>query len=140
MITCCNGTYTFGTTTGSAGSWDTAPVTKDYPYAEGIGSGIDIAPGQNAVGQHAPLGNLFWNVLPASPTFEVEYQVLQNGQIIADYTGSNKKTVTDDTPITMGNKYVYMFKLNDTPDPFKEIKFTKTITEYVVGGTVEKPI
>ena len=106
-------------------------TTKTYDY--GLpSSGVTF----NQTGSNAS-GNTTFNVLPVTDgniTFEVEYKVLKNGNVISDFTGTNKKTVTVTNPnLTPGKKYVYNFLLTRGTD--ETITFSTTVSAWETGDT-----
>ena len=132
MTTPAKGTYTFDNASQGTGTWSIDNnTTKTYDY--GLpSSGVTF----NQTGNNAS-GNTTFNVLPVTDgniTFEVEYKVLKNGNVISDFTGTNKKTVTVSAPnLTPGKKYVYNFLLTRGTD--ETITFTTTVTAWETGDT-----
>ena len=66
-------------------------------------------------------------------TFEIEYQVIQNGRVIADFTGEDKKVCEVKAPnLEMGKKYNYNFKL-PVDASSTVITFTTTVYSWQNG-------
>ena len=132
MTTPAKGTYTFDNASQGTGTWNIDNnTTKTYDY--GLpSSGVTF----NQTGSNAS-GNTTFNVLPVTNgniTFEVEYKVLKNGNVISDFTGTNKKTVTVTNPnLTPGKKYVYNFLLTRGTD--ETITFSTTVSAWETGDT-----
>lgn len=127
----CNGTYSFATATGGAGSWEISnTATKVYSYASALPKTFE----QNSF---ATSGKVYWNILPVKTgtiSFKVAYQVFQNGKMIADYTGSKAKTCELSNPnLNSGCIYNYNFKL--TRGTNEEITFSTSITAWDGGHT-----
>lgn len=121
-----NGVYHFGTVTGTAGSWIiTNSSMSEYSYNTALPVSFD----QNA---STKISNQYWNILPVNDgtiVFRIEYVVIQNGQIVSDFTGSKYKECIVTTPkLAMGKKYCYNFILTHSSD--NEIKFTSTIADW----------
>ena len=127
MTTPAKGTYTFANASEGTGTWSIDNnTTKTYDFGLPA-SGVTF----NQTGSNAS-GNTTFNVLPVTDgniTFEVEYKVLKNGNVISDFTGDNKKTVTVNAPnLTPGKKYVYNFLLTRGTD--ETITFSTTVSEW----------
>lgn len=126
MNAACNGKYSFDKATGGAGSWDIdGSSSKTYSYEDALPLSFvqssDVAP-----------KGVYWNILPNGGKgleFDIEYQVLQNGKVIADFTGVNSKHVAvKNTAIVSGKKYVFNFILPiGTSDM---ITFTSNMTDW----------
>lgn len=109
MTTACDGKYSFDKATGGSGSWDVdGSSSKTYSYEDALP--LSFAQSSDV----APKG-VYWNILPNGDkglSFNIEYQVLQNGKVIADFTGENSKHVAvKNTAIVSGKKYVFNFIL-----------------------------
>ena len=123
------GTYSFADATGGKGSWVIDNTkTKEYSY----GDALPISISQD--GKANP-SSVYWNILPVNDgniNFSVEYQVYQNGQMIADFTGTRAKKCTVKTPnLSMGKKYIYNFLLSrGTDDDEDVITFTLTMADW----------
>ena len=80
--------------------------------------------------------NVYWNILPVKDgtmKFEIQYQVIQNGRVIADFTGENKKVCEVKSPkLDMGKKYNYNFLLPIDAQS-TVITFTTTVLNWMNG-------
>lgn len=126
MVAPSRGVYNFGVTTGSEGSWNiTNTSTSEYSYNTALPVSFDQK-------SSAKITNQYWNILPVNEgaiVFRVEYVVMQNGQIVSDFTGANYKECKVTNPsLKMGKKYCYNFMLTHSSD--NEIKFTSTIADW----------
>ena len=131
MTAPCNGTYSFATTTGGAGSWEISnSASKAYSYASAMPKSFDQS-------GSATSGKVYWNILPVKTgtiSFKVAYQVFQNGKMSADYTGSKAKTCELVNPnLNSGCIYTYNFKL--TRGSNDEITFTMSMSGWDGGHT-----
>ena len=135
-----SGTYSFGNVTGGSGAWRiTDTNTSEYSYS----SALPFTFAHNV--SKARLDGCYWNILPVADgniVFKVEYVVLQNGQVVSDFTGLNAKQCTITQPkLVMGKKYCYNFSLTYTSD--NEIKFSTSIMnwadEYTTNQYPETP-
>ena len=137
MATPSTGTYSFADATGGQGSWVIDnDKTSEYSFAGGMPIEID----QN--GKANP-SDVYWNILPNDKgrmDFTVEYQVYQNGQKIADFTGSDAKKAQVMTPhLQMGKKYIYNFLMSrGTDDDDDVISFTTTVLGWEDGAEASK--
>ena len=109
MNAACNGKYSFDKVTGGSGSWDIDDSSsKTYSYEDALP--LSFVQSSNV----APKG-VYWNILPNGDKgleFDIDYQVLQNGKVISDFTGANSKHVAvKNTAIASGKKYVFNFIL-----------------------------
>lgn len=126
MQTPASGTYHFDNTSGGVGSWniDNSDL-KTYSYD-------DVLPMSFAQNESVNSGSVYWNILPATSetiTFNVGYQVFQNGKMIADFTGENVKSCSVKTPnLVAGKRYSYNFQLTRGNDDV--ITFTTAITDW----------
>lgn len=132
MTTPCDGTYSFADATGGMGTWDIDNASsKEYSFADALPLSFDET---GAVSS----GATYWNILPVTDgkiVFKVGYQVFQNGQMIADFSGANAKTCEVENPnLVSGKRYVYNFKL--TRDTDDVITFTTTLVEWESTPTV----
>ena len=136
MVAPSTGTYSFADATGGKGSWviDNAQ-TKEYSYD----SAMPISFTQSG---SANPSSVYWNILPVTDgkiDFTVEYQVYQNGQMIADFSGTNAKVCSAASPnLQMGKKYIYNFLL--TRDTEDVITFTTTVNSWEDGDTYDEQI
>lgn len=130
------GTYTFAAETGGMGTWKIDNTrTSQYSYA-------DVLPLSFAYDSNLKITNCYWNILPVttgSLDFDIEYQVLQNGKVIADFTGANKKRCVVDNPnLLSGKKYTYNFILSRGTN--EEITFSVTMNDWAEGATEDYDI
>lgn len=137
MTTPSTGTYSFANTTGGMGTWE-IDNTKTSQYS--FGEALPMSFKQNG---QIELSSCYWNILPVSDGniyFRIEYQVLQNGKVICDYTGDKYKECTVEKPgLVSGKKYRYNFKL--TRNVSSEITFVASMTDWEDGSsTTYKPI
>lgn len=123
------GTYSFATTTGGVGTWSiNNSQTNDYSFAEAL-------PRTFTQNGQVELSSCYWNILPAtsgSLVFRIEYQVLQNGKIIADFTGDKYKECKVTSPnLQAGKRYFYNLIL--TRNTNDVITFTTTMADWEDG-------
>ena len=118
------GRYYYATSTGGIGTWVPA-----------VGSTRAYAFGANMPAVFEKDGSFastdYWNVLPCvnDIVFNIQYQVIQNGVVISDFTGANAKTVTVSSPgLLSEKKYTYNFKLGIDNDDV--ITFTTTVNAW----------
>jgi len=122
------GVYSFADVTGGVGSWNIdKKSSKTYDYSEGIGTGLTCDNNGSIT-----LNSTYWNILPAtdgSLDFEVEYEVYQNGKVIADFTGEKAKKCSISTPnLSAGKQYTYNFILALGSEDV--ITFTTTVGDW----------
>ena len=132
MTTPCNGTYSFADATAGIGTWEIDNASsKEYSYADALP--ISFTETGNA---HS--GSTYWNILPVTDgkiQFKVGYQVLQNGKVIADFTGANVKTCEVENPnLLSGKRYVYNFLL--TRGTGDIITFTTSIVDWDADSSI----
>jgi len=128
MKTPATGTLAFSNINGERATWSiTNSKTKTYSYD----SALPISFQNN--GKANPSA-VYWNILPVKDgtiSFDIEYQVIQNGRVIADFTGDNKKECQVKSPnLEMGKKYNYNFIL-----PIDASSTVITFTTTVYGWT-----
>ena len=109
MTTPCTGSLAFSNVNGERATWSIVNnKTKTYSYDSALPISF------TNTGKANP-STVYWNILPVKDgtiTFEIEYQVIQNGRVIADFTGEDKKVCEVKNPnLEMGKKYNYNFKL-----------------------------
>lgn len=109
MTTPSTGTLAFSNLNGERATWSIVNnKTKTYSYDSALPISF------TNTGKANP-STVYWNILPVKDgtiTFEIEYQVIQNGRVIADFTGEDKKVCEVKNPnLEMGKKYNYNFKL-----------------------------
>ena len=109
MTTPATGTLAFSNVNGERATWSIVNnKTKTYSYDSALPISF------TNTGKANP-STVYWNILPVKDgtiTFEIEYQVIQNGRVIADFTGEDKKVCEVKNPnLEMGKKYNYNFKL-----------------------------
>ena len=108
MTTQDDGRYHYATSTGGIGTWDLNHEESTRAYA----FGANMPALFEKDGRFASTD--YWNVLPCvnDLVFSIQYQVIQNGVVISDFTGANAKTVTVSSPgLLSEKKYTYNFKL-----------------------------
>ena len=103
------GTLAFSNVNGEKATWSIVNnKMKTYAYDSALPISF------TNTGKANP-STVYWNILPVKDgtiTFEIEYQVIQNGRVIADFTGEDKKVCEVKNPnLEMGKKYNYNFKL-----------------------------
>ena len=123
------GIYRFADATGGIGSWVIDNTkTSTYSYDEALPMSFK----QNG---QIELSSCYWNILPVTDGelyFRVQYQVLQNGRVITDYTGDKYKECTVKNPDLLAGKiYRYNFILSRSTN--EEITFTTTFTDWTDG-------
>lgn len=109
ITTPATGTLAFSNVNGERATWSIVNnKTKTYSYDSALPISF------TNTGKANP-STVYWNILPVKDgtiTFEIEYQVIQNGRVIADFTGEDKKVCEVKNPnLEMGKKYNYNFKL-----------------------------
>ena len=109
MSTPATGTLAFSNVNGEKATWSIVNnKMKTYAYDSALPISF------TNTGKANP-STVYWNILPVKDgtiTFEIEYQVIQNGRVIADFTGEDKKVCEVKNPnLEMGKKYNYNFKL-----------------------------
>lgn len=124
------GTYSFASETNGVGTWEIdGTKTSVYSYDNNL-------PVSFKQDKDVSFGSTYWNILPVSEgliSFAVEYQVIQDGRIICDYTGDNKKICDVGNPrFKAGYKYSYRFTLSANID---EITFTMSMSDWANGNS-----
>ena len=132
MTTPNKGTYTFADATSGSGTWEIDNSSSaDYTFSGNMG----VAFGEDDTWQ----GSDYWNILPIADgtiTFDVQYQVIQNGQVIGDFTGVNSKQVTVEAPNLLSGKiYIYNFVLAINSEDV--ITFTVNNTSWIDGSIID---
>ena len=132
MTTQDDGLYHYATSTGGIGTWELNDDSSTRAYA----FGANMPAVFEKDGRFASTD--YWNVLPCvnDIVFSIQYQVIQNGVVISDFTGANAKTVTVSSPgLLSEKKYTYNFKLGIDNDDV--ITFTQTISAWEDGTTTD---
>ena len=129
------GRYYYATSTGGIGTWGliNAGSTRAYAF------GANMPAVFEKDGRFASTD--YWNVLPCvnDLVFSIQYQVIQNGVVISDFTGANAKTVTVSSPgLLSEKKYTYNFKLGIDNDDV--ITFTLEMSDWTDGGTTDMDV
>ena len=124
------GTYHFADATEGTGTWEIDnSVTSEYSYAEGL----PLTFRQNG---QVELSSTYWNILPVADgniMFEVEYQILQSNNVVADFTGANSRKCPVEAPgLIPGKQYVYNFVL--PLSIAEEIGFTANVSDWEDRG------
>lgn len=127
------GTYSFADATGGVGTWNIDnSQTSIYSYD-------DALPMTFRHHGQIELSSCYWNILPVADGqihFDVEYQVLQNGRIISDFTGANaKECIASSQTLLSGKRYIYNFILTRGSD--ETITFTLTMSDWENGGSTD---
>lgn len=131
-----SGKYTFGSTTGTVGSWSDLKDYKTYTWT----TGLPATTGKSNSAKVISLTQAFY-VLPATTssdmiTFDVDFKVYKNGVLVADHTGENCGTVDINDPgLVMGKSICYILEPSFTGDDAKPIAFTATVTPW--GATTD---
>ena len=130
LTTPATGTLAFSNINGEKASWSIVNnKTKNYSYDSALPISF------TNTGKANP-STVYWNILPVKDgtmTFEIEYQVIQNGRVIADFTGEDKKVCEVKAPnLEMGKKYNYNFKL-PVDASSTVITFTTTVYSWQNG-------
>ena len=120
------GTYHFADATGGTGTWEVDNNQKsEYSYEEGL-------PRTFRQNGQVELSSTYWNILPVADgniRFEIEYQILQNDQVVADFTGVNARNCTITAPgLLAGKQYLYNFVLPISKA--EEVRFTATVSDW----------
>lgn len=132
MTTPNKGTYTFADATSGSGTWEIDNSSSaDYTFSGNMG----VAFGEDDTWQ----GSDYWNILPIADgtiTFDMQYQVIQNGQVIGDFTSVNSKQVTVEAPNLLSGKiYIYNFVLAINSEDV--ITFTVNNTSWIDGSIID---
>ena len=130
LTTPSTGTLAFSNVNGEKASWSIDNTkTKTYAYDSAMPISFTNS------GKANP-SNVYWNILPVKDgtmKFEIQYQVIQNGRVIADFTGENKKVCEVKSPkLDMGKKYSYNFLLPIDAES-TVITFTTTVLGWQNG-------
>ena len=132
------GDYQFANASSGIGTWTVDNSSSaDYTYAQNMNGTFN--PTAANVADQTWTSTDYFNILPVTSgtlTFDVQYQVIQNGQVIGDFTGANSKQVTVDAPNLLSGKiYTYNFVLAiNTSDV---ITFTVNTTAWGSGSTTD---
>lgn len=131
LTTPATGTLAFPSVNGASVAWNIDnSKTKTYVYDTALPISF------TNVGKADP-SNVYWNILPVKDgtmTFEIQYQVIQNGKVIADFTGENKKVCEVKSPkLDMGKKYTYNFLL-PVDASSTVITFTTSVYNWMNGS------
>ncbi len=130
------GDYSFAATSGGVGTWDVDNSSSaDYTYEQNMNGTFNPTAATEASQTWASTD--YFNILPVTSgtmTFDVQYQVIQNGQVIGDFTGANSKQVTVDAPNLLSGKiYTYNFVLAINTNDV--ITFTMSMNNWDEGST-----
>ena len=125
------GTYSFANATGGVGTWSIDnSKTSEYSYADALPMSFK----QNG---QIELSSCYWNILPVTDgelSFQIEYQVLQNGKVVTDHTGSRYKECSVKNPgLLAGKMYRYNFILPRSTND--EVTFTMTMNNWEDGAS-----
>ena len=100
------GDYQFANATAGVGTWTIDNSSSaDYTYEQNMNGTFNPTAATEADQTWASTD--YFNILPVTSgtlTFDVQYQVIQNGQVIGDFTGANSKQVTVDAPNLLSGK------------------------------------
>lgn len=132
------GDYQFANATAGVGTWTIDnSSTADYTYEQNMNGQFNPTAATEAEQTWASTD--YFNILPVTSgtlTFDVQYQVIQNGQVIGDFTGANSKQVTVDAPNLLSGKiYTYNFVLAINTNDV--ITFTVNTTAWGSGSTTD---
>ena len=130
------GDYQFADATAGVGTWTIDNSTSgDYTYEQNMNGTFNPTAATEADQTWASTD--YFNILPVTSgtlTFDVQYQVIQNGQVIGDFTGANSKQVTVDAPnLSSGKIYTYNFVLAINTNDV--ITFTMCMNNWDEGST-----
>ena len=132
------GDYQFANATAGVGTWTIDNSSSaDYTYEQNMNGQFNPTAATEAEKTWASTD--YFNILPVTSgtlTFDVQYQVIQNGQVIGDFTGANSKQVTVDAPNLLSGKiYTYNFVLAINTNDV--ITFTVNTTAWGTGSTTD---
>ena len=132
------GDYQFANATAGVGTWTIDNSSSgDYTYEQNMNGTFNPTAATEADQTWASTD--YFNILPVTSgtlTFDVQYQVIQNGQVIGDFTGANSKQVTVDAPNLLSGKiYTYNFVLAINTNDV--ITFTVNTTAWGSGSTTD---
>ena len=132
------GDYSFAAASGGVGTWNVDNSSSaDYTYEQNMNGTFNPTAATEASQTWASTD--YFNILPVTSgtlTFDVQYQVIQNGQVIGDFTGVNSKQVTVDAPNLLSGKiYTYNFVLAINTNDV--ITFTVNTTAWNEGSTTD---
>jgi len=130
------GDYQFANATAGIGTWTIDNSTSgNYTYEQNMNGTFNPTAATEADQTWASTD--YFNILPVTSgtlTFDVQYQVIQNGQVIGDFTGTNSKQVTVDAPNLLSGKiYTYNFVLAINTNDV--ITFTMSMNNWDEGST-----
>ena len=115
MTTPKTGTYTFPSSESSTGSWSIANDTQDRTFWSVYYAGSAASSFPYTMSFTQSVWTDWSYILPTKTepiTFDVEYKVYNGAQLVGDYTGTNKKTVTVATPdLEMGREYTFILSI-----------------------------
>ena len=132
------GDYQFANATAGVGTWTINNSSfADYTYEQNMDGTFN--PTDATVANQTWASTDYYNILPVTSgtlTFDVQYQVIQNGQVIGDFTGANSKQVTVEAPNLLSGKiYTYNFVLAINTNDV--ITFTVNTTAWGEGSTTD---
>lgn len=132
------GDYQFANATAGVGTWTIDNSSSaNYTYEQNMNGQFNPTAATEAEQTWASTD--YFNILPVTSgtlTFDVQYQVIQNGQVIGDFTGANSKQVTVDAPNLLSGKiYTYNFVLAINTNDV--ITFTVNTTAWGSGSTTD---
>jgi len=132
------GDYQFANATAGVGTWTIDNSSSaDYTYEQNMNGQFNPTAATEAEQTWASTD--YFNILPVATgtlTFDVQYQVIQNGQVIGDFTGANSKQVTVDAPNLLSGKiYTYNFVLAINTNDV--ITFTVSTNSWTDGSTTD---
>lgn len=124
------GTYSFASATGGTGTWQIDDEkTSEYSYD-------DVMPLSFTQNSSVNPTSCYWNILPTTDgklSFRVEYQVLQNGRIISNFTGDNYKEAVVTNPELKSGK-IYTYNLILTRGTNDVITFTTSVSDWTANS------
>ncbi len=130
------GDYQFANATAGVGTWTIDNSSSaDYTYEQNMNGTFN--PTATTEADQTWASTDYFNILPVTSgtlTFDVQYQVIQNGQVIGDFTGANSKQVTAPNLLS-GKIYTYNFVLAINTNDV--ITFTVNTTAWGSGSTTD---
>lgn len=133
------GKYTFGTTTGSVGTWSDVKSYVDYVYT----GGLPATTGKSNSGKVISLSEAYYLIPPTAAqsdmiTVDFYFEVYKNGVLVGNFTGSSSVS-TDITNIGLAPGKSVCLVLMPSFDTVgeKPIAFTATVTPWGATTDVE---
>lgn len=137
-----SGKYTFGTSTGSVGTWSDVKSYVDYVYT----GGLPATTGKSNSGKVISLSEAYYLIPPTAAqsdmiTVDFYFEVYKNGVLVGNFTGSSSVS-TDITNIGLAPGKSVCLVLMPSFDTVgeKPIAFTATVTPWGSTTDVEAEI